>query len=58
MIKIFLGFAIIFMLIYFAYKYIVNMDDEELERFVKKAPTIAICVLAAMLAATFIVVSF
>lgn len=58
MIKIILGFAVIFMLIYFAYKYMVSLDDAELESFVKKAPTISLCALAAMFIATFIVVSF
>lgn len=58
MIKIILGFAVIFTLIYFAYKYIVGLDDVELESLMKKAPTIALCALAAMFIATFIVVSF
>lgn len=58
MLKIILGFAGIFTLIYFAYKFIVGLDGAELESFMKKAPAIALCAIAAMFIATFIVVSF
>jgi uncharacterized membrane protein YdjX (TVP38/TMEM64 family) len=58
MIKIFLGFAIIFTFIFLMYKCVVEMDDAELEKFVTKAPVIAACVIAAISAVAFIVVSF
>ncbi len=58
MIKIFLGFAVIYLLIYAAYKAIVSLDIEELEKLLKSAPTIALCVLAAVFVVSFIVISF
>jgi hypothetical protein len=58
MIKIILGFIIIFMLIYLGYKVIFSLDDDELERFATKAPIIAACVIATISLVSFIVVSF
>ena len=40
------------------YKCVVEMDDAELEKFVTKAPIVAACMIAAMSAVAFIVVSF
>ena len=58
MFKIILGFAVIFMLIYIAYKTIVNMDDEALELLMKRVPIFAVCTMTAIFAVTFIVVTF
>jgi hypothetical protein len=58
MIKIILGFIAFFVLIYFGYKAITSLDDEELEWFVTKAPIIAACFIATVAVVSFIVVSF
>jgi len=58
MIKIILGFVLLFALIFGGYKYFTGMDDVELERFVNRAPTVLLCILATIAAATFIIVSF
>lgn len=58
MLKIYIGFAVIFMLIYLAYKAITRLDDKDLEFLITKIPIVAACALITALVVGFIVVNF
>jgi len=58
MLKIYIGIAIIFTLIFSAYKVITRLDDRDLEYLIAKAPVVAICALVTVMVVGFIVVNF
>lgn len=58
MIKIILGFIAFFVLIYFAYRAITSLDDNDLEGFTSNAAIIAACAAITTALVSFVILSF